>query len=307
MMGFVVSRLLRSVLTLLVVVSVVFFATRMSGNAIDFIAPEGLDPESREALIRYFGLHESLFTQYLRFLGGLMNGEAGISLYERRPVTEIYGEKLGSTLILFWSAFLLSVVIGVPAGIVAALKRRSVAGTAIMAGAFLGYATPNFVLAIFLILVFSFQLHWFPSSGNASAWHFVMPTVALASALLAQQVRFTRNSMLETLSQDYMRTARAKGLSEWIVIGKHGFRNALIPIVTVIGLQVAGMVAQVVIIEAVFATKGVGDELVAATIARDYPVLQFGVIMIAALVVGVSFLIDLLYAAIDPRIRVADS
>jgi len=304
MTGFFISRLLRCALTLLIVVTVVFFATRMSGNAIDFIAPEGLDPASREAMIRYFGLNEDLVTQYVRFLGGLLNGEAGISLYQRRPVTEIYGEKIGPTLILFWSAFLLSVVIGIPAGILAALKRRSPAGTAIMAGAFVGYATPNFVLAIFLILVFSFQLHLFPSSGNATWLHFVMPTIALAASLLAQQVRFTRNSMLETLSQDYMRTARAKGVSEWLVIGKHGFRNAMIPITTVLGLQVAGMVAQVVIIEAVFSTKGVGDALVAATIARDYPVLQFGVIMIAALVVGVSFIVDLLYAAIDPRIRV---
>jgi peptide/nickel transport system permease protein len=199
------------------------------------------------------------------------------------------------------------VVLGLPLGIAAALWRKTFVGSVIMTVAFLGYATPNFVLAIVMILVFSFNLHWLPSSGSDTPLHFLMPAIVLAAPMLAEIVRFTRNAMLDVMSQDYLRTARAKGLPERLVIGKHALRNAAIPVVTIIGLQVAGMVARCVVVEAVFATKGIGDLIVLATIGRDYPVLQFGVILIAALVVSVSLIVDLLYAAIDPRVKVTAS
>jgi peptide/nickel transport system permease protein len=199
------------------------------------------------------------------------------------------------------------VVIGVPLGIVAALDRKGPVGSSVMTLAFMGYATPNFVLAILMILVFSFQLHWLPSSGAATPLHFLMPSIVLALPMLAEIIRFTRNAMLDVLGQDYLRTARAKGLPERVVIGKHALRNAAVPVVTVIGLQVANMVARCVLVEAIFATKGVGDLIVYATIGRDYPVLQFGVILIAGMVVVVSLIVDLLYAVIDPRVKVTAS
>lgn len=307
MLEFLGRRLIGGVATLLVIVAGVFFATRMSGDAVAFMMPDTMDPASQQALAAYFGLDQPLPLQFLKYVRGLAEGEFGVSLFERRPVADIYAERIGNTLVLFFSALATSLVLGVPLGVVAALERRSGVGTGIMALAFLGYATPNFVLAIGMILIFSFTLHWLPSSGNATWVHFVMPTIALAASLLAEVVRFTRNAVLDVLSQDYLRTARAKGLSELMVIGKHAMRNAAIPIVTIVGLQVAGMVAKVVVVEAVFSTQGIGDLLVAATIRRDYPVLQFGVVLIAALVVTVSLIVDLIYAAIDPRVKVVTS
>jgi len=171
--------------------------------------------------------------------------------------------------------------------------------------AFVGYATPNFVLAITMILIFSFNLHWLPSSGSMTPVHFLMPSIVLAASMLAETIRFTRNAMLDVLGQDYLRTARAKGLPEHLVVGKHALRNAAIPVVTILGLQVAGMVARVVIVESVFATKGIGDLVVFAAIGRDYPVLQFGVILIALIVVTSSLVVDYAYAALDPRVKVA--
>jgi peptide/nickel transport system permease protein len=258
-------------------------------------------------MIERFGLDQPIWVQFVRFIQGVFAGEWGISLFERRSVVSIYAERLPNTLQLFAYALALSVALGVPLGIVAALKRNSIIGSAIMTVAFVGYATPNFVLAIVAILVFSFNLHWLPSSGDATPLHFLMPAVVLAAPMLAEIIRFARNALLDVMGQDYLRTARAKGLPERLVIGKHALRNAAIPVVTIVGLQVAGMVARCVLVEAVFATKGVGDLIVFATIGRDYPVLQFGVILIAALVVLTSLVVDLLYAAIDPRVKVTAS
>ncbi len=296
-------RILGGLATLVAITAGVFFATRLSGNAMDYMLPPGIDPASAKAMVVHFGLDQSLWVQFLRFVGGLLHGDMGISFFERRSVVAIYAERLPNTLTLFGLGLLIAVLLGVPLGVIAALKRKGPVGSAVMSAAFLGYATPNFVLAIVMILVFSFRLHWLPSSGNATLVHFIMPAIVLAAPMLAEIIRFTRNAMLDVLSQDYMRTARAKGLPERLVIGKHGLRNAAVPVVTVIGLQVAGMVARCVLVEAVFATKGVGDLIVFATIGRDYPVLQFGVILIAALVVSVSIVVDALYVLIDPRVK----
>lgn len=307
MLDFLARRTLGAIATLFVVIAAVFFATRLSGNAMDYLLPPGVDFETRQLMVERFGLEQPIWVQFVRFIQGIFAGEWGISLYERRSVVTIYAERIPNTLQLFAYALGLSVVLGVPLGIAAALKRNSFLGAGIMTVAFIGYATPNFVLAILMILVFSFSLHWLPSSGDATPLHFLMPAIVLAAPMLAEIIRFSRNSMLDVLGQDYLRTARAKGLPERLVIGKHALRNAAIPVVTVVGLQVAGMVARCVLVEAVFATKGVGDLIVFATIGRDYPVLQFGVILIAALVVTASLIVDILYAAIDPRVKVTAS
>ncbi|MCH4547456.1 ABC transporter permease [Rhizobium changzhiense] len=290
-----------------VVVTAVFFATRASGNAMDYLLPPGTDAATVRAMVEHFGLDQPMWYQFVRFVSGLFQGDMGISLFERRPVVEIYAERLPNTLKLFAMALTISIVIGLPLGIMAALGRGKALGAAIMGFAFIGYATPNFVLAIVMILVFSLKLHWLPSSGSMTPLHFLMPAIVLSGLMMAEIVRFTRNAMLDVMTQDYMRTARAKGLPNLTVIGKHALRNAAIPVVTVIGLQVAGMVARCVLVEAVFSTKGIGDLIVFAAIGRDYPVLQFGVILIAALVVTTSLIIDLIYALIDPRVKVTAS
>ena len=307
MLEFLARRTLGAIATLLVVIAAVFFATRLSGNVMDYMLPPGVDVETKQAMVERFGLDQPIWVQFIRFMQGIFSGEWGLGLYERRSVVEIYAERIPNTLQLFAYALGLAVVLGLPLGIVAALQRKSVLGSAIMTLAFVGYATPNFVLAIVMILVFSFNLHWLPSSGDASALHFLMPAIVLAAPMLAEIIRFARNALLDVMGQDYLRTARAKGLPERLVIGKHALRNAAIPMVTVIGLQVAGMVARCVLVEAVFATKGVGDLIVFATIGRDYPVLQFGVILIAGLVVVTSLVVDVLYSAIDPRVKVTAS
>jgi len=304
MIEFVLIRTFRSVITIMVVFSIVFFAARLSGNTLDYMFPDGIDASVRNDLVAYFGLNGSYLEQYWKFWRGVFEGNMGISLYEFRPVTQIYGERIGNTLKLFLSAFLFSIVAGIPLGILSSVYRGTTLASSIMSVAFLGYATPNFILAIFLILIFSFHLHWFPSSGTETWRHFVMPVFALGFAMMATTVRFTRSAMLEILSADYIRTAYAKGLAEKIVIGKHALRNASIPIVSVLGLQVAGFVAAVVLVEAVFALRGIGELVVKSAIQRDYPVLQYGVLVWAVVVTGVSLAVDLIYGFIDPRVRV---
>jgi ABC-type dipeptide/oligopeptide/nickel transport system permease component len=305
MLEFLARRAVGGFITIAVVIVAVFCATRLSGNAVEMMLPPGSDPAVQAALAARYGLDQSIWTQFWTYIQGMFTGDFGVSLGERRPVVDIYAERLPNTLRLFGYGLFMAVVIGVPLGIVAALDRKGPVGSSVMALAFMGYATPNFVLAILMILVFSFQLHWLPSSGAATPLHFLMPAIVLALPMLAEIIRFTRNAMLDVLGQDYLRTARAKGLSEFKVIGKHALRNAAMPVVTVIGLQVANMVARCVLVEAIFSTKGVGDLIVYSTIGRDYPVLQFGVILIAGMVVVVSLIVDLLYAAIDPRVKVS--
>jgi peptide/nickel transport system permease protein len=300
-------RSLAAIGTLCVVIAAVFFATRLSGNAADYLLPPGIDAQTKQLMITQMGLDQPILGQFWRYLQGLLTGDMGISLYERRPVINIYAERLPNTLMLFAYALGLAVVLGLPLGLAAALNRGNAIGGAIMSVAFVGYATPNFVLAISMILVFSFNLHWLPSSGSMTPIHFLMPAIVLAAPMLAEVIRFTRNALLDVLGQDYLRTARAKGLPEYLVVGKHALRNAAIPVVTILGLQVAGMVARVVIVESVFATKGIGDLVVFAAIGRDYPVLQFGVILIALIVVLSSLVVDYAYAALDPRVKVAAS
>ncbi len=305
MTNYLFGRIARTAVTLWVIATLVFFATRLTGHPIDFLMPEGLDAESRTAMIAYFGLDRPVLDQYALFWRSLVDGEFGLGLLERRSVAVIFAERIGRSLSLLIASLVVTVGIGVPVGIAAALWRKSALGNAMLLVAFLGYAIPNFVLAILLLLVFSFTLNWLPSAGSATLAHYVMPTLALSAYFVASLVRYTRNSMLDVLGQDYMRTARAKGLPERVVILKHGLRNALVPVITVLGLEVTTLVSGAVVIETVFSWHGIGDLLVGATLRRDYPVLQFGVLVVAAAVISVNLLVDLAYAVIDPRVRLS--
>ncbi|SSC69874.1 unnamed protein product [Ciceribacter sp. T2.26MG-112.2] len=304
MFEFVISRVLRTCLTVAVIVTAVFFATRFSGNAIDFLGGEGLGAKDRQLLVEYYGLDGSYGEQFVRYIASLMDGNFGLSLIERRPVAVIFAERVWPSLQLLIGAVLLTLVVSVPAGIAAAIYRNSWIGNAIMGGAFFGYAIPNFVLAILLLLIFSFWLGWLPSTGNSTWLHFVMPVTALSTFYIAGMTRFTRNAMLDVLSQEYLRTARAKGLPERVVIFKHALRNANITILSVLGLQIAGLAAAgSVVIETVFSWRGIGELLVSAAIRRDYPVLQFGVLAVALAVIVINLLVDLAYGLADPRVR----
>lgn len=308
MTAYILTKIAKMALTLFVIVTVVFFATRLSGNPVDIFIGEGMTSEDRALLIAYFGLDAPWWEQYLRYLRSVVAGEFGLSFLERRPVSVIVAERVGPSLQLLGSALALTLAVSIPLGIVAAIWRRSWVGSAVMVVAFVGYAVPNFVLAILMILVFAYWLNWLPVVGNGTAWHFIMPTIAMSGVLIAALSRFTRNAMLDVLGQDYMRTARAKGLPEHEVVLRHGLRNASITILSVIGLQVAGLAAAGnVVVESIFAWPGIGDLLVRSAILRDYPVLQFGVIAVSMAVLAINLLIDIAYAVADPRIRLTRS
>jgi len=304
MLRHITRTLFKMVVTLFVIVTLVFFATRLSGDPIDYVVGQGITQEDRDLLTRYYGLDASIWEQYVRFLGSFVDGQFGLSFVERRPVADIVAERIWPSLQLLLSGVALTILVAIPLGILAAIHRSDWIGSTVMTIAFIGYAVPNFVLAVFMVLVFAFTLNWLPVVGNATAWHFIMPTITLAAGLIAALTRFTRNAMLDVLSQDFMRTARAKGLSEAVVVLKHGFSNASITILSVLGLQIAGLAAAGnVVVEAIFAWPGIGDLLVNAAILRDFPVLQFAVLAVAFAVIIVNGAIDMAYAYADPRIR----
>jgi peptide/nickel transport system permease protein len=303
MLKFITWRFGRAVLTVLAVTVAVFLAARLTGNPLEMMYPEGLPPEQEERLLAEYGLDQPIPVQFLSYVRELCRGNFGVSLREKRSVAEMFAEDIGATLKLAGVAFTLSVLCGIPIGMVGALKRRSGTGRLVMSIAFLGYAVPHFIIALSLILVFAFYLHWLPSTGNETVWHYVLPTVTLAAHRFASIARHTRSSLLDVLSQDFMRTARAKGLEERVVIFKHALRNSLIPVVTILGLQITGLINGSIIIETVFAWPGIGRLFVGAVLKRDFPVLQFGVLCFASIVVLVNFLVDICYVVIDPRIR----
>ncbi|WP_375261917.1 ABC transporter permease [Palleronia sp.] len=304
MFGYAARTLLRMAITFLVIVTLVFFATRLSGDAADFVLGDSITQQDRALLIDYYGLNEPIWSQYLAFLRAFIDGEFGLSFIERRPVAQIVAERLWPSAQLLLSATALTVLLAIPMGVAAAIWRDRWIGSAVMSFAFLAYAIPNFVLAILMILVFAYWLNWLPVVGNATPLHFIMPTITLSGILIAALTRFTRNAMLDVLGQDFMRTARAKGLSEAAVILRHGLRNAGITVLSVVGLQVASLAAAgSVVVESIFAWPGIGDLLVNAALRRDYPVLQFGVVTVAFAVIVINALVDLGYAWADPRLR----
>ena len=306
MIAYVARAVFRMVVTMFVIVTLVFFATRLSGSPLDSFLGDGLTAEDRELLMVYFQLDGTIWQQYLAYLRGVVEGNFGMSFMERRQVSEIVGDRIGPSAQLLGSSLLLTLLVALPLGIIAAIYRTSWIGSAVMVVAFVGYAVPSFVLAIGMILVFADALNWLPVVGNGSFWHFIMPTIAMSGVLIAALTRFTRNAMLDVLGQDFMRTARAKGLPETVVILRHGLKNASVTIITVIGLQIAGLAAAgSVVVEAIFSWPGIGDLLVRAALMRDYPVLQFAVIVVSFAVILINTLADIAYAIADPRIRVA--
>ena len=286
---------------------VTFGGARISGNPFDYLYDDGLSAEQRAALSAEFGLDQPLPVQFAAYVTALAGGNFGTSIAQRRPVLELYAEALPSTLALAAASFALTLAVGLPLGVLAAVRRGRLLGGFAMGVAFLGYAVPHFVLAIILVLVFGLGLSWLPSVGGDTPWHYVLPSVTLAAGLVAAVVRFLRGEMLEVMGQDHVRTARATGLPAHRVLWGHVARNAALPVLTVVGLQLNGLINGSLIIETVFALPGIGQTFVGAVQSRDYPVLQFGVMAYALVVVAVNLGVDALYAVADPRIRRAGS
>jgi len=305
MVKFILQRSLKALVTLFFVVTAVFFLTRLSGNPITReFQDEGISDEIRKEIEAYYGLDKPILEQYWNYISGLFKGYAGRSISKGSlEVTEMYWRAFKMTAkLVVWCIFI-GPVFGIPLGILAAVKRNRVLGQGVMLVTALGYAFPSFVVAIGLILIFSFKLGWFPSMGDATMAHFFLPIITLSIGSIASITRYTRNSMLDVLSEDYIRTARGKGLSEKIVIFKHALRNGLIPVVTLFGTELADLFNGSLIVETIFAWPGFGYMLITAVKSRDYPVVQFGVLITAVMIITANLMVDILYGVVDPRIR----
>ena len=261
-------------------------------------------PEQIARMRAQLHLDEPVLVQYGRFVGNALRGDLGVSIRSRRPVAAEIGENIGSTGQLAFASMVVAIGLGVPLGLLAALGRNSWLDVAAMVVALLGVAMPSFWLGFLLIFVFSLHLGWLPATGGGDLLHLVMPAVALGMIAAAIIARLTRSSMLEVLGQDFVRTARAKGLGGWSVIVRHALRNALIPVVTVFGLQFGNLLAGAVIVETVFSRPGLGRLIVGGILAKDFPLVQGTVLFVAAAYVLINVMVDVAYAYVDPRIRI---
>ena len=304
MRTYLARRLAQSALTLLGTSVLVFVILRvLPGDPAKMLLPEGAPQSAVEALNRQLGLREPLHVQYAIFLRSVFRGDFGQSFQYRAPALRVVVERLPATIDLTLAAMALTVLLGVATGIVAAVRQGTgydYAGTVV---AVLGQSLPNFWLGIMLILLFGVTLRWLPTSGFQGWPHLVLPAVTLAAYPTALVARLTRSSMLEILTQDYVRTGRAKGLAERVVVLSHALRNATIPVLTVIGLQIGTLLGGAVITESVFAWPGIGKLVVDAIFFRDFPVVQTILILSASIFVVINLLVDVLYTVIDPRIR----
>lgn len=313
MIEYLVRRLLVSVITLVVVSLVIFGIVHFTpGDPARIMAGDMASSADVERIRQQLGLDRPLPLQYVTWLGQLLQGDLGRSLFLQRPVAQAIWERAEPTFLLTVFALGLAVLIGVPAGVVAAVRRGSVADQSLAVVALLGVCIPNFWLGMMLILLFSVGLGLLPSGGYVtvaegnslnSLRYLVLPVLTLGFSESALISRITRAAMLDTLGLDYVRSARSKGLSEAVVVGKHAFRNALIPVLTVVGLALGVLLGGAVVTETVFTIPGVGRLAVSSIARRDYPVIQGVVLVIAVIYVLVNLLIDLLYTLADPRIR----
>jgi peptide/nickel transport system permease protein len=304
MAGYVARRLLGMALLLLGVTFVVFGMMYLApGDVTVMLAANAPSQEQAAQLRAEFGLDQPFWVQYGRFLGRALRGDLGDSWIDRRPVMPQVLDALGYTLWLAAAALALSVLAGAAGGVVAAVRQRSAADESILAVTLLGISVPVFVTGLLLIYTFAFRLGWFPTSGAGTWRHLVLPACTLASFLAAYNVRMMRSCLLEVLGQDYVRTARAKGVAERAVLWRHALRNALVPMATVVGLQVGLLLGGSVITETVFAYPGVGQLVVSAISARDTPLVQGCVLVTASGFLLVNLLVDVSYVLIDPRIR----
>ncbi len=303
MTAFLVRRLVRTIVVLWGVTTIVFVVTRLSGDPIALIVPPEAPRAEIERVRAQFGFDRPLPVQYGIFIRRAVVGDFGQSIRQRQPAMRLALDRLPATLQLAAWSFLFAVVVGVPLGIVAGVRPRSLWDNLTMTVAVVGQAVPTFYLGILLIIFVAVRLGWLPVGGRGDWKTLVLPVVTLGTYAMASIARLTRSAMLEVMSQDYVRTARAKGLSERIVTLRHGFRNALIPVVTVVGLEFGALLGGAIITETVFAWPGVGRLTYEAVIYRDFPLLQAVIILKATLILAINLVVDILYTVVDPRLR----
>nr|WP_298380242.1 oligopeptide ABC transporter permease OppB [uncultured Halomonas sp.] len=308
MLSYILKRLLMAIPTLLIVITLSFFLMRIAPGG-PFDGERQLPPEIEANLMAAYHLDEPLPMQYLRYMGNLLQGDFGPSFkYKDFSVTDLIAQGFPVSLELGFWAILLALAIGLPLGIIAALKRNTAVDYAVMGTALAGIAVPNFVIAPILALVFGVTLAWLPVGGwNGGAWqNMVLPVIALSIQQIAYIARMMRASMIEVLSSHFIRTARAKGLSESKVILRHALQPALLPVLSYLGPAIAGIITGSVVIEQIFGIPGIGRYFVQAALNRDYTLVMGTVVFYGALIVLLNLIVDLLYSVLDPQIRYDD-
>ena len=303
MRQFIARRLGYSLLSLLVLSLTIFFFVRVTGDPASLLVEPGASDDDIAAIHHQFGLDRPLWVQYGLFMWTLVRGDFGQSFYYQTPVLELYLDRLPNSLLLAAVAMAFSLLVGVPTGILAAVRVGRFWDSAGKLFVLLGLSLPSFFVGLVLILVFTVYLGWLPSSGAGTPLHLIMPAFALGWYFAAAHMRLTRSSMLEVLGSEYVKLARLKGLPQALVIGKHAFKNALIPVLTLAGINLVLMINVAVVVETVFAWPGIGRLLYEGISFRDFPVVQGVVIMGGTMIVVVNLLVDVVYAVIDPRIR----
>jgi peptide/nickel transport system permease protein len=300
---YLARRLAQSLLVVLGVSFVVFFILHLTGDPALLLLPPDATAEDVQKFREAMGFNDPFLVQYWRFLTGALQGDFGQSTRHGEPAMALVMERLPATFELAGAGMLIALLVAIPAGIVSAVRRNTIIDYISTVVALLGQSMPTFWLGIMLILVFSVQLHLLPSSGRGELQHLVLPAITLGLFTTARMTRLTRSGMLEVLGQDYIRTARAKGVDEPPVVWKHALKNAAVPIVTIAGIELGALLGGSVITETIFAWPGVGRLSVQAIYNRDYPVVQAAVFVLATTFVVVNLLVDLVYTYLDPRIR----
>ena len=304
MLNFILSRILSAAIVVLGVSSLVFLLIHLvPGDPVEVMVGESAQPADRAALRHALGLDQPVAVQLLDYFSGLLRFDLGTSLHTQRPIADLLLERLPATIELTIAALLIAVAIAFPLGVLSAVRKDSGWDHSARVVSLLGISIPHFWLGPLLILVFSLWLGWLPVSGREGMASLVLPALTLGTALAAILSRMVRATLLETLGEDYVRTARAKGLAEHAVILRHALRNALLPVITVLGLQLGALLGGAIVTEMVFSWPGLGQLTIEAIHRRDYPVVQACVLLISVTYVGVNTLTDLAYAWLDPRVR----
>ena len=307
-MQLVISRMASAAVVILGVLCLVFFLIHLvPGDPVEVMLGESARPADREALRQSLGLDQPLPVQFGHYLGNIVQLDFGTSLHSKRPIVDILAERIPATLELAIAALLVAVVIAFPLGVIAAVRKDSGWDHGAMTVSLLGVSIPNFLMGPLLILFFAVWLGWFPVSGREGLGSLVLPAITLGSAMAAILSRMVRATLLEVLGEDYIRTAKAKGLGPGAIIWRHALRNALLPVITLLGLQLGALLAGAVITEAVFSWPGIGQLIIEAIQGRDYPVVQACVLLISLSYVVVNTLTDLAYSWLDPRVRLGST
>ncbi len=303
MKGYILGRLVSGVVVILLALTAVFFMLRLSGDPVLLLAPMDTTRADLAEIRERMGFNDPLVVQYGRFMGNAVQGDFGDSSRERRPATEVVIERLPATLQLGATALVISVVIGVPLGVLSAVKHGTVWDKLARVISVAGQAIPGFWLGVLLIMLFSVNLGWLPTSGRGTPEHIILPAITLAALSTARYARLTRSTMLDVLGQDYIRTARAKGLTGWVILVRHALKNASVSLITMTGLEIGRLIEGAVVVEQVFAWPGMGRVTVQALLNRDFAVVTAAVMLFAVMYTLANLLADLAYGWANPQVR----